>query len=209
MIVVPQPAEEISALAWYGLAAVTSYYLVIGVGLRWRRRREVRVAKYEPPAGVSPAIASFLRERGVSDKPFVVALINMAAKEYLRIEQGPSDYLLSLANVGVPLEAEENLIAQALFPAGTRSAYLSGLANLESIASSVRDALESVAEPDLVSTHFSWLLPGLVISLWCFLAAMYAEMQGLHTHLGAPIVIPIFFAVWALLGMIKTAPATL
>lgn len=194
-------------MAWYGLAAVTSYFCLASVALRWRPRTGVRVARYEPPAGVSPALAAYLLERGVSDKPFVVALVNMAAKGYLRIEQGPTDYLLSRVNVSVPLEAEEQAIAEALF-SREASVRLSALRNLENIARNVRSSLESAAEPDLLSPHFWCFIPGLTVSLWCFLAALYPEMQDLANANGSTaLVFPAFLAVWALLAAIRTLPA--
>jgi len=87
-------------LAWYGLVVVAAYYFLASVALRWRHRRGVRVALYDPPSGISPAVAAYLWERGVSDKPFVVALMNMASKGWLKIEQGPADYLLSRRRFG-------------------------------------------------------------------------------------------------------------
>lgn len=210
MIVAPQPAQEFRTLAWYGVAAVTSYFFVVSAALRWRPRRGVRVAKYDPPTGISPALAAYLLERGVSDKPFVVAIVNMAAKGYLRIEQGPADYLLSRINVSASLEAEEDVIAQALFSRNVPSVRLSELHKLESIARNVRSALESSAEPDLISPHFSWFVPALTMSLWCFLAGLYPEMESLAKSDGiALLMFPAFFSVWGLLATFKTLPAML
>jgi Predicted membrane protein (DUF2207) C-terminal domain len=210
MIVISQPAQELRTLAWFGLAAVTSYFLVVSIALRWRPRRGVRVAKYDPPAGISPAMAAYLLERGVSDKSFVVAIVNMAAKGYLRIEQGPADYLLSRINASAPLEAEEDVIAQALFSRNVPSVRLSELHKLESIARNVRNTLESSAEPDLISSHFSWFVPALTMSLWCFLVALYPEMDGLAKSDGiALLMFPAFFSVWGLLATFKTLPAML
>jgi hypothetical protein len=210
MILVPQPAQELRTLAWYGLAVVTSYFFVVSLALRWRPRSGVRVAQYEPPTGVSPAMAAYLLERGVSDKPFVVAIVNMAAKGYLRIEQGPADYLLSRINVSAPLEAEEDVIAQALFSRNVTSVRLSELHKLESIARNVRNTLESSAEPDLISPHFSWFVPALTMSLWCFLAAFYPEVDGLAKADGSALLMfPAFFSVWGLLATFKTLPAML
>jgi hypothetical protein len=215
VIAAPNSAEQLRTLAGYGLGLVTAYFFVASLVLRWRPRQGVQVAKYEPPAGVSPAAAAYLLERGVGDKPFVVALVNMAAKGYLRIEQGSNDYLLSCANQArthacIPLETEEQLIAEMVFSHGVSSVLLSALHTLEKIARNVRESLEAAAEPDLLSPHFSCFIPGLTVSLWCFLAALYPEMAGLSkSNGGALIVLPAFLAVWALLATIRTLPATL
>ncbi len=197
-------------LAWYGVGAVGLYFVLASIALRWRPRTGTRVASYEPPKGISPAVASYLLNRGVSDKPFIVAIVNMAAKGYLKIEQGPSDYLISRVNPSVPLEAEEEIIANALFRADSSSALLSRLFLLEKIARNVHDALESVVEPDLLSPHFPFLVPALTVSFWCFLGALYPEIQGLLNS-NAPIallVLPALIAVWSLLAITRTLPAT-
>ncbi len=200
-------AEELRILACYGLAAVTLYFCIASVALRSRWNRGTRVARYEPPSGISPATAAYLVERGVSDKPFVVAIVNMAAKGYLRIEQGPTDYLISRSNGSVELEAEEQVIADGFFCGSASSVCLSALRNLERTARTVRGSLESAVEPDLLSDHFWFLIPGLTVSLWSFIAALYPEMQGLANSNGSTILIfPAFLAVWALLATIRTLP---
>ena len=138
-------------LAWYGLGAVTAYFCLVSLALRWRPRKAVPVVRYEPPAKKSPAVAAYLLERGVGDKPLVVAILNMAAKGYLRIDQGPNDYPLSRVNVSATLEAEEEVIADAIFSRAVPSVRLSALFKLERIARSVRACLESSIEPALIS----------------------------------------------------------
>jgi hypothetical protein len=51
------PEEQLRALVWYGLAIVAGYLFAASVILRWRRRRRVRMPRYEPPPGISPAVA--------------------------------------------------------------------------------------------------------------------------------------------------------
>jgi hypothetical protein len=228
LILATHPEEQMRALAWYGLVAVAAYFFLASLVLRWRHRGGVRVAQYDPPAGISPAVAAYLWERGVSDKPFVVALMNMASKGWLKIEQGPADYLVSRGDPSEPLEDEEQVIAEELFRgltsehyAGgvlvstinerTDSACLSQLFTLGRTARSVRNALESAVEPELLSAHFAWFVPGLTLSLWCLLAALYPEIDGLwHSQGPGPVLVPAlaFVAIWALLATIKTLPAT-
>ena len=214
------------ALAWYGLIVVAAYYFLTSVALRWRHRKGVPVAQYDPPPGISPAVAAYLSERGVSDKPFVVAMANMASKG-LKIEQGPADYLVSRGNASPQLEDEEQVIAKELLRGSTTSQEIGGvlvstlhvgtdpvclsrLFTLGRTAQLVRGSLESAVEPDLISPHFAWFIPGLTLSLWCFLAALYAEFQrpGEPRANWLPL-IPAFVAVWALLATIRTMPTTI
>jgi hypothetical protein len=193
-------------LAWYGLAVVAAYFCLASLTLRWRHRTGVRVAKYEPPPGISPAAAAYLWERGVSDKPFVVALVSMVSKGFLKIEQGPNDYLLSLGDSSAQLEDEEQVIAETLFRGQPSSSVcLSKLFLLGKIMRDVRASIESEVEPDLISPHFAWVVPALTLTLWCFLAALYPEFDGIHS--GGVVLFPAFVAVWALLATIKTLSA--
>jgi hypothetical protein len=206
------PEEQLRALVWYGLAIVAGYLFAASVILRWRRRRRVRMPRYEPPPGISPAVACYLREGGATEKPAAVALVNMAAKGSVRIEQGPGGYLLTQSNASAVLEPEEQTIADALFHNRASSTCLADVpqSRLEQMARAVHACLDSIAEPDLISSHFAWLVPALTLSFWCVLAVLYADMDDLrNTQLGGTIVAPGLVGVWAMLATIRSLPATL
>jgi hypothetical protein len=226
MILAVHPEEQMRMLAWYGLGVVSAYFILASLALRWQRRGGVRVAQYDPPPRISPALAAYLWERGVGDKPFVVALLNMASKGWLKIEQGPADYLFSRGDASVKLEDEEQVIAEDLFrgatsthevggviystidAGGADSVLLTQLFKLGRMASGVRNVLESSVEPELLSSHFAWFVPGLTVSLWCFLAVLYADLDGLRKSSPGPVIMAVVFVVWALLATTKALPAT-
>lgn len=206
------PAMQVyHTLGWGALAVVAVYFCLSGLALRWRPKTGTRVVRYEPPPGISPATASYLLERGVSEKPFAVALVNMAAKGYLRIEQGSNDYLLSRLDPSIRLEQEEDLIAESLFGHDGNPVLLSKLGRLPKIAREVRGVIESAVEPDLLSSHFPCFIPGLTVSVWCFLGAtLYPEMQILwDSHSAGILILPVFLAVWFVLATVRTLPAIL
>jgi uncharacterized membrane protein len=205
----PDPAWLQHVAGWFGVATVTLYFCVAAIALRWRPKTGTRVVRYEPPPGISPATAAYLLERGITEKPLAVALVSMAAKGYLRIEQGPSDYLLTQSKASIPLEPEEQIIAERVFFRGQASVRLSQLRILPKIAFQVREFLESNLEPNLLSSHFPFFVPGFTISLWCFLVVtLYPEMQILWDH-SSPVglLFPALLAVWFLLSTVRTLPA--
>jgi len=231
VILPSHPEEQMRALAWYGLVVAAVYYLLASVALRWRRRSGARVAQYDPPPGISPAVAAYLWEHGVGDKPFVVAMANMACKGWLKIEQGPEDYLLSRGDASPQLEDEEQVIAEDIFRGLTRtqevlgvlvstidvkanSVCLSQLFKLGRMAGNVRNVLQSAVEPELLSAHFAWFVPGLTLSLWCFLAALYPEINSLRDpaidglHKSWAVMMSAPFVVLPVLATIKMLPAT-
>jgi len=201
---------QLRLVAWYGLGIVIAYYLAAGVALRWRIRRGVRVVRYDPPEGISPAVACYLREDGATEKPFVVTMASMAAKGVLHIERGPDDYLTTKLDSTATLEPEEQAVADALFR--TRSSVLLKEifpAQLKLAAGNVRASLESAIEPELISGHFAWLVPGLTLSLWSLLAALYPDFDKIWSEPVGLMIIAAGLGIVAVLGILKTLPAIL
>ncbi len=78
---------------------------------------------FSPPAGISPALARVIMRLGFrDDKVFAVAVVNMAVKGYLRIQQG-EDRVWTLEKIGADekvLSGGETKIARKLFASGSR-----------------------------------------------------------------------------------------
>lgn len=202
-----QIAKPPYLLSWCALALVSAYFCLVSLALRLRFSRRTRVVKYEPPAGLSPAAATYLLERGVTEKPFAVALVSMAAKGYLRIEQGPEDYLLTRVSPAMALSDEEQIIADRLF-AARQSFCLAETNKLERAAHELRECLQAALEPASISTHFPLLVPGLTFSLWAFALVLFSAMPELWGRSGIGLAfLPASLAIWALLSLIRTLPA--
>jgi hypothetical protein len=202
---------QFGLLVWQGLGISAFYFLVVGIALHWRIRHGVRVVRYHPPDGISPAAACYLRESGATEKPFAVAILNMACKGALHIEHRAGEYLLSKLDNSVSLEPEEQPIAEDLFQSES-SVRLCDVPQEQwaLMVQNVLGSLESAIEPDLVSGHFPWLIPGLSISLWSVLAGVYLHLDQIWNAPGIRLIFfPLFFGVVTVLAIIKTMPATL
>jgi hypothetical protein len=154
-------------------------------------------------------VACYLREGGVTAKPFVVALASMAAKGAVRIERGPGDYLISKLGGDAALEAEEQEVADNLFKCAD-SVLLNKLfpAFLNRAASRLGGSLEAAVEPELISRHFAWLVPGLTLSFWSLLAALYPDFDRIWNEpTGRLIFLPLAAEIVAVLAILKTLPA--
>lgn len=106
----------------YGFAAlallfVFLYFVLVSGILRIPRSQRVYVARYEPPSGASPGVAAWLCERGRLPRAIAAALVNMAAKGYVKIEQ--TQDLVSITQLAselpAPLEPEEDVLARNMF----------------------------------------------------------------------------------------------
>ena len=174
-----------------GLLAVFLYYSIAWVRVGRDPRRGTIVVRYEPPAGMSPAATSFLRHMGYDDRVFVSAVVNLAVKQYLRIEQEASVYRLhKLKSEDSRLSPEEINLMRNLFS----SSDAINVNALESATFQIGKAtitadLNRSENDKLFQKHWSALWPGILLSL-ATVAAMVLTVRG-------PSIAPIaFMAFW-------------
>jgi hypothetical protein len=82
-----------------GLALVSTFIIILYYFLAWRRfgkdpQRGTIIPRFKPPDGLSPAATRFIRLMSFDKKGFSAALINMAVKGYLTIEDQAGAYRL-------------------------------------------------------------------------------------------------------------------
>jgi Predicted membrane protein (DUF2207) len=105
----------------YLLPTVALLFVLVFFGIALILRRpadgEVLVPSYEPPSNVSPGVAAWLLNPGDLSRAMAAALVNMAAKGYIKIEE--SDEMFSVTRLATeceqPLEDEEVDLMKFLF----------------------------------------------------------------------------------------------
>jgi len=106
-----------------GFAAMLAYYVPV-----WKRygkdpEEGVLVTRYEPPQGFSPASLRYIRQMYYDNKSMTAAILNLAVKGYLRINDLGSKHTLFKLEPDVdapPLAAGERELYEALFRDGRR-----------------------------------------------------------------------------------------
>jgi hypothetical protein len=106
-----------------GYIVLLAYYIPV-----WRRygkdpEEGVLVTRYEPPDGFSPASLRYIRQMYYDNKVMTAAILNLAVKGYLRINDlGSEQTLFDLQPGGdaPPLAAGERELYEALFEDGRR-----------------------------------------------------------------------------------------
>jgi hypothetical protein len=106
-----------------GYIVLLAYYIPV-----WRRygkdpEEGVLVTRYEPPDGFSPASLRYIRQMYYDNKVMTAAILNLAVKGYLRINDlGSEQTLFDLQPGGdaPPLAAGERELYEALFEEGRR-----------------------------------------------------------------------------------------
>ncbi len=106
------------AVAILGALAVFAYLFY--VWQRYGRDPEPGVVfpHYEPPPGYSPASARFIREMGYDNRAFTAAVINLAVKGWLEIEERDEEYTLTRTGQGKERSPGERELMGALFAEG-------------------------------------------------------------------------------------------
>ncbi|HUT50671.1 MAG TPA: DUF2207 domain-containing protein [Alphaproteobacteria bacterium] len=74
-------------LGLFGLVVLGIFYLVAWIRVGRDPAKGAIIPLYEPPKGISPAAARFIRRMGFDNKAFAAAVVNMAVKGYLTIDE--------------------------------------------------------------------------------------------------------------------------
>lgn len=166
------------------LLVVSAYYIAVAAILRVPRSRKVSVVRYEPPAGVSPAVAAWLCERGRLPRSVAAALVSLAAKGCIKIEQIEDVVTVkhNPAAAAVRLEPEEDVILRPL--ARLRSGF-----DFSQSTPQVTDCVESfrltLLGTELLLPHRGLTVPAWIISGVASASALiYAGLLSHHVGRG-------------------------
>ena len=190
----------------FALVFVLLYFVIASLALRLTEPQPVLVARYEPPKGASPAVAAWLFDRGELPRAMAAAIVNMAAKAYVRIEQHGDLYsIIQLGpDVSLDLAPEEDALARTLF-----KGYDSF--DLDDPTPQLEDALDAFICALMDTNYFSERIP-LSIPAWVLsvLAIVVALLHGNfapHANWATWTLLTLGFA--CLIVAIRTLPGTL
>jgi len=193
-----------SGIALIGTALVLAYYLVV-----WRRfgrdpQSATIIPRFLPPAGLSPAAVRFIRLMSFDRKAFSAALIQMAVKGFLSIEEEDRSYRLrrqahaSLADLS---RGERRVARQLLL---TDDSILLDNENHKQLSKSVRSLRESLVV-EYEKAHFQrntvFFVLGMLLSTAVILLAAIngggaAIFTGLPIAIVSSIVVYIVLHFW-------------
>ena len=178
-----------------GLIVVLLYYVIIWSMVGKDPASGTIVPLYEPPDNMSPAAMRFLERMGFDEKAFTAAIMGLAAKGYLTIEQDESKtYKLvrrkNATDKGSDLSADEKSLARTLFEDG--SPLVLKNKNHEVLSRACK-GLETDLHASLETTSFRtnsrYLWPGIVLTLLTIVVMVL--MSG-----GSRLPVALFMSVW-------------
>ena len=167
-------ANLLVALA--GLGLMLAYYVPV-----WRKHGKdpvpgVIVTRYEPPAGFSPASLRYIRQMYYDDKVMTAAVVNLAVKGYLHIEESGGSHWLRKVDatwLRPALAAGERELYEGLFADGDvielddKNHEVLGAARKAHLAS-----LEADYKPQYFRTNLILNLPAILIAIGATVTAI-------------------------------------
>jgi Predicted membrane protein (DUF2207) len=177
-----------------GVAVVLLYYLMVWSMVGRDPKHGTIMPLYEPPDSMSPAAVRFLERMGFDDKAFTCAIIGLAAKGYLTIEQDESKtYKLRRKNKQQNLSdfsADEKALAKVLFEDGDQLVLTNEKHTLlERARKALENTLHTTTEVGYFVTNGKYVWPGAIMSL----AAIVAMVL---TRGGSQLALVIFMSFW-------------
>jgi len=173
------------ALAGGVILLVLSLYLVMWMRVGRDPGKGIVVVRYEPPQGYSPAALGFLHDRGYQQRQLAAALVSLAVKGMIFIEQKKSEWTIRPANSrgssrGEPLSPEEEELLGSLL-AGRRSLTLSASESttVRTAMTELRQGLARRMEREYFVLNRNWFMVGLSVSILGFLLLAWRERYGM------------------------------
>ena len=160
--------NRVTVIGLIGLGALLSYYLMVWLKVGRDPDRGTIVPLFHPPGGLSPAAIRYVYRMGFDNKAYAAAIINMAVKGYLLIEDDDDTYRVLRVDSAKDsvLSPGEKKVARSLF-AGKKSATFERKYNA-SIRKSIK-VLKSLLKREYHSTQFKtnrwYLVPGVILSV--------------------------------------------
>lgn len=200
---------EGNRLLFFGLGLVVLGLVAFAV--QWFRvgrdpARGVIIPGWEPPEGFSPAAVRYLQNMSFDDKCFTAAVLSLAAKGYLKVEEaGVDEYKLVKKDGNGATTADESLLYDALFSVGI--SLLLNQVNYEQIGGAkavLKSALWSNVQGKFFHNHTGKWFVGVLLCLGG-LGLMSVQMDDPLVVFGM-MVFTILLGFWigAIAGSIRT-----
>ncbi len=163
-----------------GLVILFFYYAIAWAGVGKDPKTGTIIPRFEPPEGFTPAASRFIMHMGFDNKAFTAAIVNLAVKNHLTIEDNDSTFTLKRTSgkERKPLSKGEKKLKSKLF---TSSDTLKLKQTNHSRISKAISALKKTIQADFEGMHFKrnriYLLPGVIITLLILLAIIFTARE--------------------------------
>jgi hypothetical protein len=164
------------------LGLVVLLYLAMWLSVGRDPARGHIVTRYEPPEGFSPAALGYLDHRGYEDSQRAAALVSLAVKGALRIEQTGSAWTLRRTGKSVAdLPPEEEALLEGLL--GSRKSLTlsnSYASDFKAATNKLRTRMKSRLEKHYFALNRRWFMTGLGVSVLGLILLAWRDPYGIN-----------------------------
>ncbi|HVS15513.1 MAG TPA: DUF2207 domain-containing protein [Thermoanaerobaculia bacterium] len=190
------------------LVTVLGYYLVVWWKVGRDPQRGVVIPLFDPPDDLAPAATRFVWRMGFDRKCFTAALLDMAAKGFLRIVEGDTFRLEKAGGTTALLSEGERTVASYLLP--SRSFELkprdsTTAARMKKTIGAFHRVLRRQYEGEMFRTNRKWLLVGFGLSLLGLAATALASGVREASTFG---VVVLFAGLWTFVSVLLLIAAS-
>jgi len=163
-------AQDNSAelLGFAGLLVLLLYYTITWAKVGKDPDAGAVIPRFEPPEDFTPAASRFVMKMGFDNKAFTAAVVNMAVKNQLEIEDKKNSFILKKSSGGnqQPLSKGEAKIMNKLFSHSDRvEIKQKNHRKLRSAISAMKESIQTDFERLHFKRNYIYLLPGVAITL--------------------------------------------
>ena len=167
-------------IAASGLLLIFVYYIIVWLRVGRDPAPGSIMPLYEPPAGFSPSAMRYLVRMGYDDKAFTAAVLDMAVKGFLKIDEGSGMYTLSRTQAdGRALTPEERAAVNKLFEGGRVSINLRNENHvaISAAMAALKTWLKMAEQKIYFVTNGRFMIPAIAFSVVVLLGIVSAEGQ--------------------------------
>jgi len=168
-----------SKAALIGVMALIIYFLIAWIMVGRDPASGTIIPLFNPPKGFTPAAVRFVTRMDFDHKAFAAAIVNMAVKGYLTIDEDEGDYSLSRTDVDESvLSAGEKRIGKKLFGGSKYITLDKG--NHRKIKKAIiafKNSLKLEFEKNHFQRNSKWIFPGAGISLLTLVAMVFTARE--------------------------------
>ncbi|MBU4232124.1 MAG: DUF2207 domain-containing protein [Proteobacteria bacterium] len=156
-----------TAIGLIWLAVLLSFYLWAWFRVGRDPAAGTIIPLFSPPAGFSPAGVRFVSRMGYDDKAFAAAVVDMAVKGGVRIEEDGGDYTLVRKEgaMGALSRGEQLVSARLFFSSNSVKLENENHTRIKAAIDALKKTLKTELEKIYFVTNSGYLAPGIVITL--------------------------------------------
>lgn len=150
------------------------YYLIVWYFYAQAPLRGTIIPMFEPPANLSPAAVRYIMRMGFDMKTFTAAIISMATKGLLKIENENDEFTISKCDGDVKtLSPEEKSLYMQLFSTVPEiKLSVMNSTTLRNAKTALSSTLKKKYEDVYFVTNTNYLIPGVILTIFGYLAAI-------------------------------------